>query len=199
MQKNYDGDYSIKQLKQHGKVGLGTFNGLEGELVIVDGRFYQCTKGKTIQLAADDALIPWANVTCFTDAASIVSLENIININQLESKLFELTDMSQAPYVFHIRANFNNVLFRQVLKQKKPYTLSIEEVYEKSPLEDTGPITADLVGFYMPEFMQTIQPKGLHLHGISANEQSGGHVLEVDFKTATLTFEKITEVHMALS
>ena len=197
-QKKYDGNYPAGNLKKHGDIGLGTFNALDGELVMINGKCYQCIKDKHIKIASNDALIPWATVTRFTEAASTITLENISNLTELEAQLLKLTDMHNAPYVFHLQAEFNNIIFRQVIKQEKPYTLSIEDVYEKSPTENTGPISANLVGFYIPEFMQSIQPKGLHLHGVSKDEQSGGHVIEMDFDTATLTFEKITEVKMVL-
>jgi len=37
----YDGEVTFGQLKQQGDLGLGTLNGLDGEMVAVDGRFYQ--------------------------------------------------------------------------------------------------------------------------------------------------------------
>lgn len=37
----YDGDMTIADLARHGDHGLGTVNGLDGELIIVDGTPYQ--------------------------------------------------------------------------------------------------------------------------------------------------------------
>ncbi len=197
-QKKYDGHYPAGNLKKHGNIGLGTFNGLNGELVMLEGECYQCIPKKPVKIAADDVLIPWGVVTAFTDNASKTTLENITHFSQLESKLSELTDMHNAPYVFHIQAEFNHLLLRQVIKQEKPYILSLEEVYAESPPENIGPITADLVGFYIPEFMQGLQPKGLHFHGVTTDKQSGGHLADLSFKTATLTFEKITDIKVTL-
>ena len=197
-QKKYDGNYPAGNLKKHGSIGLGTFNGLNGELVMLEGECYQCISSKHIKVAPDDALIPWGVVTAFTHSALNTTLENITHFSQLESKLSELTDMQNAPYAFHIQAEFNHLLLRQVIKQEKPYILSLEEVYAESPPENIGPITADLVGFYIPEFMQGLQPKGLHFHGVTTDKQSGGHLADLSFKTATLTFEKITDIKVTL-
>lgn len=37
----YDGEITFKELKEHGDFGLGTFNGLDGEMVGLDGNFYK--------------------------------------------------------------------------------------------------------------------------------------------------------------
>jgi len=67
----YDGELSIEALKQHGSLGLGTFNALDGELVIIDDVFYQCTDGNHVRVVAPTTLLPWAAVSSFTDACQI--------------------------------------------------------------------------------------------------------------------------------
>ena len=37
----YDGDITFHELKEHGDFGLGTFHALDGEMVALDGNFYQ--------------------------------------------------------------------------------------------------------------------------------------------------------------
>ena len=37
----YQGAVRIDELKKHGDLGLGTFADLDGEMVILDGHFYQ--------------------------------------------------------------------------------------------------------------------------------------------------------------
>ena len=37
----YDGDLSFAELAEHGDLGLGTLNGLDGEMIALDGRFYR--------------------------------------------------------------------------------------------------------------------------------------------------------------
>src|SRR3990167_160260 len=44
-----EGDMTYRQLKSKGDFGLGTFNGLHGEMVALDGSFYKISqKGETI-------------------------------------------------------------------------------------------------------------------------------------------------------
>jgi len=47
----YDGETTYKALKQYGDFGLGTFDGLDGEMIGLEGKFYQVkADGLLIQL-----------------------------------------------------------------------------------------------------------------------------------------------------
>src|SRR3954453_15163407 len=41
LQGAYDGDLSFSELAEHGNLGLGTLNGLDGEMIAIDRRFYR--------------------------------------------------------------------------------------------------------------------------------------------------------------
>jgi acetolactate decarboxylase len=42
----YQGAVQVAALREHGDLGLGTFEGLDGEMVVVDGHFFQvCSDG----------------------------------------------------------------------------------------------------------------------------------------------------------
>ena len=45
----YKGAVSIGHLREHGDFGLGTFEGLDGEMVAFDGRFYQVRSDGTVR------------------------------------------------------------------------------------------------------------------------------------------------------
>ena len=195
-QRLYDGACPVHDLKQHGAFGLGAFDAMDGELVLLDGQCYQSTEGKYLIIADDKALVTWAAVTRFTDASCTDTLEACSTFAELEAKLLEKTDATNTPYVFHIQGKFNHITFRDVLKQDKPYVKSIETIFEESPRRHVDNITANLIGFYTPEYMYPIKPKGLHLHGLSQDKTSGGHVLELNLERAQVRFEKITHFSM---
>ena len=37
----YDGDATVGELLRHGNFGLGTFNGVDGEMMVLDGKVYR--------------------------------------------------------------------------------------------------------------------------------------------------------------
>src|SRR5271170_4652934 len=67
----YDGVVRVGELKQHGDFGLGTFDGLDGEMLAVDGHFYQVHAGGQVEEAADDAKAPFAVVSFFRPERSV--------------------------------------------------------------------------------------------------------------------------------
>ena len=38
---HYDGDVTFAELAEHGDLGLGTLNALDGEMIALDGRFFR--------------------------------------------------------------------------------------------------------------------------------------------------------------
>ena len=61
----YKGAVTVGELRKHGDFGLGTFEGLDGEMVVVDGRFYQVQSDGRITEPPDAAPVPFAVVTTF--------------------------------------------------------------------------------------------------------------------------------------
>ena len=59
----YDGDYPVGELKQHGDVGIGTLNALDGELVYVDGQMFQVRVDGKVCPVPDSARTPFTIVT----------------------------------------------------------------------------------------------------------------------------------------
>ena len=61
----FEGSEDYATLRQHGDCGIGSFTGLDGEMVALDGVFYQVrTDGVPVQ-ASDGQSAPFAMVTWF--------------------------------------------------------------------------------------------------------------------------------------
>ena len=71
----YQGAVQIAALREHGDLGLGTFESLDGEMVVVDGHFYQVRSDGSVREVQDNVLSPFAAVTAFSPDQSI-TLEN---------------------------------------------------------------------------------------------------------------------------
>src|SRR6266700_4237965 len=61
----YQGAVTVGVLREHGNHGLGTFEQLDGEMVVVDGGFYQVRSDGSVHPVGDDVLTPFAAVTPF--------------------------------------------------------------------------------------------------------------------------------------
>ena len=62
----YEEKIPLQELKRHGDFGLGTFNHLDGEMVLLDGQVYQiCGNGQVNRITDDSVLTPFAAVTFY--------------------------------------------------------------------------------------------------------------------------------------
>jgi acetolactate decarboxylase len=66
----YEGAVRVGDLRRHGDLGRGTFDELDGEMVIVDGRFYQVRADGSVHEVENNVLSPFAAVTSFSPDAS---------------------------------------------------------------------------------------------------------------------------------
>ena len=61
----YGGSFTIKELLEHGDLGIGTLDSIDGELIVLDGKAYQA-KGSgeepEIVEVAPDATVPYAAI-----------------------------------------------------------------------------------------------------------------------------------------
>jgi acetolactate decarboxylase len=56
----YDGDVTFAELAEHGDLGLGTLNALDGEMIALDGRFYRADASGTIREVDPGERTPFA-------------------------------------------------------------------------------------------------------------------------------------------
>ena len=71
----YDGDVTIADLLSHGDFGLGTFNHLDGEMVVLDGTCYHLRADGTARIASPQDKTPFAAVLQFRPDKTITVTE----------------------------------------------------------------------------------------------------------------------------
>src|ERR1700722_2783042 len=77
----YDGSVPSSTLLENGDFGVGTFEGLDGEMVILDGEIYQAAG--TVRRRSDDFLVPFASITHFREDA-VVQIEQVASLKDIE-------------------------------------------------------------------------------------------------------------------
>ncbi|WP_133126946.1 acetolactate decarboxylase [Legionella nagasakiensis] len=189
----YDGNLSIKELKKHGNIGLGTFNSLDGELVVVNNNFYHCSNG-CVRVAFDHEMLPWAAVTNF-QSEKFVTINDISSISELELRLLAHFPSKNYPIALYIESDVENIALGSVPKQKRPYK-PILQVIDESIFINTGRINAKIVGFYAPGFIYPIKSNGIHLHFIDKNICIGGHILDLNLISAKIYWQQIDALNV---
>jgi acetolactate decarboxylase len=176
MEGVYDGDFTFGELKKHGDFGLGTLNDLDGEMIGLDGVFYQVRSDGKVFVVPDSEKTPFAAVTFF-DADKSVPLTKPLGCRELESYIETLLPSKNIFYAIRVEGSFDNVKTRSVPKQKKPFPPLTEAVKHQSYFELKN-VRGAMAGFWLPEYMKDINAAGFHLHFISEDKASGGHVLD---------------------
>jgi acetolactate decarboxylase len=171
----YDGDLSFAELAEHGDLGLGTLNGLDGEMIALDGRFYRADVDGVVGEVAAEARTPFAVVTRFEPTVD-TRVAGPLDHDALLAKLDELIPAGAASCAIRIDGQFESVRARSVPRQSPPYRLLTDVVAEQHVFELAG-AAGTMLGFRFPAYVEGIEVSGYHLHFISEDRGRGGHVL----------------------
>ena len=192
----YDGETTYGELKRHGDFGIGTFNGLDGEMIGLEGKFYQIKTDGIAYLVDDSIKTPFAVVTFFESDKSAL-LEKIENYDQLKKYLDKLLPTKNIFYAIKIEGTFKYIKTRSVPGQSKPYPLLVEVVKTQSIFEFHN-VKGTIAGFWCPSYVEGVNVPGYHLHFITEDKKAGGHLLECHLQNARLDIDYTSEFYMVL-
>lgn len=180
----YDGEMTVGELLGKGNFGLGTFDALDGEMVIIDGVCYQLRHDGSASRAGLEQRSPYSVCTNFVPRIRRRAPENIRRAD-LSAFIDEMTPSANYMYAVRITGAFSDVTTRTVVKQSRPYPPMTEAVGDDAEQHFTD-VSGVIAGFRTPIYEKNISVPGCHVHFIDDDRSSGGHVL--DF---TLTEGKI--------
>ena len=184
---DYFGSVATGELKKHGDTGIGTFNRLNGELIMLDGKVYRASGEGNVEIVSDDETTPFA-VVSFMNADLTKNLKNIPNFDSLERELNLLVEDNGANRFYMIRIDgiFSNINVRSINAQNQPYRRLSEVLENDQTIFNYENICGTLVGIYCPPYMAALNAAGWHLHFISEDKSRGGHVLNLNIADAAL-------------
>jgi acetolactate decarboxylase len=171
----YDGDLSFAELAEHGDLGLGTLNGLDGEMIALDGRFYRADVDGNVSEVNATGRTPFAVVTRFEPTID-VARDGPFDHDGLLVWLDELLPADAASCAVRIDGHFDLVRARSVPRQHPPYRPLTEVVAEQHVFE-LRDVSGTMLGFRFPDYVEGIEVSGYHLHFIGEDRARGGHVL----------------------
>ncbi len=171
----YDGDLSFAELAEHGDLGLGTLNGLDGEMIALDGRFYRADVDGRVGEVDSAAQTPFAVVTRFVPAID-ERIEGSLDHEELLSCLDELIPAGTPSCAIRLDGHFDLVRARSVPRQRPPYR-PLTEVVGEQHVFDLSDTRGTMLGFRFPDYAEGIEVSGFHLHFLDEARSRGGHVL----------------------
>jgi acetolactate decarboxylase len=171
----YEEKIPFTQIKQHGDFGLGTFDDLDGEMVMLDGQIYQIAGTGQVHRVDEQAWTPFACVTFYRPLTKD-RLEAEMSYADFQVWLERLLPSPNIFYALRIEGRFSYLKVRSVPHQENYRPLI--EVTQDQPIFTYTDIEGTLAGFFTPSFLSSVSVPGLHLHFLSADRQRGGHLLE---------------------
>lgn len=192
----YDGAVTIGDLRRHGDFGLGTVNGLDGELVGLDGRFFQVRADGSVHLLDDVMATPFAVVTFFRPQAR-ADLPPSPSLAAFTTALDRRLVTTNTVVAVRVHGRFPYIKARSVPRQEPPYRPLAQVVDGQSVFEFTD-VAGTLVGFRTPAYFRGLNVPGYHLHFISDDRRRGGHVLDLhaDAVSADLDYADSVQVDL---
>lgn len=190
-----EGDTTVKELKKHGDFGIGTFDHLDGEMIELEGKFYQIKSDGHAYPVKDSMKTPFATVTFWEPDVSVL-LNQSLDYAGLQEYLDNLIPSQNMFYAIKIQGSFEYVQTRSVPKQRN-HTRLAEVAAQQSTFEFYN-IEGTLAGFWTPPFMQALNVPGYHLHFITQDRKMGGHLLGCRTKEVTIDIHHTPEFQMAV-
>lgn len=191
----YQGAVRVGTLREHGDLGLGTFENLDGEMVVVDGRFFQVRSDGSVHECGDDVLSPFAVVTNFMpDAKS--TLAQCSDMSHLTAKLDTLRSSDNVFFALRVDGHFDYVHTRAMCKTEEGVPLV--QAAAVQPEFEFRDVSGTLVGFWTPEYAKTLNVPGYHLHFLSSDRGKGGHLLQCRGTNLRLQIQREVDLRLAL-
>jgi len=190
MQGVFEGVQPVAELKKHGDFGIGTFDALDGEMIVLDGVVYQAKADGHIYVVEDNRTTPFATVTYF-DNDQAVTTETPMNLSVFSTVMEKRLPTGNMVYAVRMHGTFPTMKVRAIPAQHEPYPTLAEAAKNQSVYTYTD-TTGTIIGFYTPVFFKGINVAGYHLHYISDDHTTGGHILDVTVPADTTVQYDIT-------
>jgi acetolactate decarboxylase len=191
----YQGAVSSRVLLANGNFGLGTFEHLDGEMVVVDGSIYQVHGDGSVQRRQDDFQIPFAVVCRFEPedsyeipvANSLKEIAKACDVHRESDNLF---------YALRVKGVFERMHTRAVKAAREGTgLLAAAETQPEFHFEN---IEGTLVCIWSPSYSSSFSIPGYHFHFISRDRSHGGHVLDCSAKALRAELQVLSEYDVRL-
>ncbi|MCX5725918.1 MAG: acetolactate decarboxylase [Candidatus Saganbacteria bacterium] len=193
---NYDGIIGFDTLSRKGNFGIGTFDKLDGEMICLDGIFYQVKSDGKVSIVKNSMKCPFAQISFFAPQISLAAPSKM-SLSGLASFIDSKIASKNLFYAVKITGEFEYVKARSVPPQKKPYP-PLTEVVKTQSIFELKDLKGTLVGYRYPDYIGGINSPGYHFHFLDDTKTSGGHILDLTIKNGTVSIDGTNKFYMEL-
>lgn len=179
----YDGDLALRDLRRQGDFGIGTYDNLDGEMVLLDGEFHQVKADGRVYSPDLRGETPFAAVCAFRPE-KVFSLPQDADMAAIAAVIDREAPNPNRFCAIRIDGYFKAMRTRSVPAQQRPFP-PLKDIAATQPVFDMANIEGTVVGFRCPPFAAGVNVPGYHLHFLSKDRSRGGHVLAFELVTGT--------------
>lgn len=196
MEGVYQGVITCKELLKRGDFGLGTFDSLDGEMIVFDNQVYRADMNGDVKPASPTDKVAYAAVKNF-QADKKFDLTLVTSVAEFGKRLDSHLGLPNAIVAVKAFGYFDHIQLRSMPKQEKPYAPLVEVAKHQSVFK-LNDVKGTLVGFRFPAYTGEVGVNGFHFHFLSLDRQRGGQVLELILTEARVECDISRELHALL-
>lgn len=181
----FDGDLTIGQLKKKGDFGVGTFNRVDGELLIDKGHVYKISYDGSVKEVPDSDSTSAAFVKFFK-ADTVIHLNGPgLTYEKVQEQIRHMLNPNGI-YALRISATFPTMTTRAEKPASKPYTSLPEHLKHNQIVFELKNTKGICSGFLLPPYLARTNVPGFHLHYLADDHKSGGHIFNFTADAVTV-------------
>lgn len=191
---------TVEELCTHGNIGLGTFEDVNGEMILLDGHCYRAMDDGSVVEADPTMGVPFSSVTMMNEGVtfSVGSVEGIDDLKDILNNKIEEDFGLNSMHVVRIDASFSKLYARSEAPYRSQH-VSLKDVLSQTQKDFLfEKAEGTLVCVYYPDYMDGINAPGWHLHFVSKDRTQGGHVFELKMEKGEATLVKINRIDIQL-
>ena len=192
----YEGRVSFADLMAHGRFGIGAMDGLDGEIMILNGRVYRFDATGQAAIIDPTNTTPSATVTFFEP-------DQKFDVGELDDDVFRKTMDWKRPsgvglVAFRVTGLFDVVKTRSIARQTPPYQ-PLSALASNTVVSEWRDTAGTMIGFYFPESLQDVNWPGYHLHFIDKERKRGGHVLSFKLRQGRIDMDPSSALYVMMA
>lgn len=184
----YDGTASYAEILEYGDTGLGTFDRLDGEMILIDGSAYRVANDGKVHKVDGEMMTPFAEVTYFNPDVA-VKIDHPMNYSEIKDYILEIMPSDTTISTIRLDGLFSETLTRSVPAQDYPYRPLEEAIATDQVTFPNTNVEGTAAGFYHPGYLSGANAEGFHLHFINEERDYGGHLLDFTMESGIIAID----------
>ena len=191
---------TVQEFMEHGDTGLGTFENVDGEMIVLDGVCYQAKPDGSIVRSNDDAGVPFA-VTGYVEGGRAFHMDEMASLEAIKQELTLKIEEDFGLNSIHI-ARIDGWFYSVHARAGAPYRsqhVTLKDILSKTQKDFCfEKLHGTLVCVYYPDYMDGINAAGWHMHFLSEDRTLGGHVFKASMREGECVVQKMDRIDIQL-